>query len=205
MIEIFLNQFKQLANAERSNETYLKYGRITAYNPTSYTVRVMLYPEEIETGWLPIGTIWAGNGWGIYCGPLIDMPCKVSFQEGDLDNAIVDCYVNLGAFRPIGGINSGELLLQHSSGSYIKFHNNGNISIHANAALEVTSPTVTVTGGNVTITGSSVNLGEDTETFRKVMAESAIPIYNSHTHNDNGDPPNQLMSDSDLSNITKVN
>jgi hypothetical protein len=205
MIEILINQMKQIANAERAERISAKYGRISAYNPEEYVAKVILYPEEVETGWLPIGIIWGGPEWGIYCGPHINMPCKVSFPEDDINNGIIEFVVNLGEFRPVSEVASGEFLIQHSSGSLITFKNDGSVEIKG-SPVKIEGGDISVTGSNVTVEGSSVNIGDSGGTFRKVMAESAVSIYNNHTHTNNGaDPPNPQLSSADLSGVTKVN
>lgn len=73
----------ELAKMAAAGFAHPKLGTVTSYDPDAYLVKVMLQPEEIETGWLPIMTGMAGSAFGVYYGPAIGDQALVIFQEGD--------------------------------------------------------------------------------------------------------------------------
>jgi phage baseplate assembly protein gpV len=85
-------------------------GLITSYDPEAYAAKVMLQPEETETGWLPISTPMAGNGWGVYFGPSIGDQCRVDFQEGDKEVGFITGFLASDADRP-PVVQSGQIVM----------------------------------------------------------------------------------------------
>jgi hypothetical protein len=128
---------KHMAQAQ-NNDTVTATGLITSVDQASYMAKVMLMPWGVETGWLPIGTIAVGNGWGFFHLPLTNTECTVSFQGGSVDNGRI-LHVNSNAMdAPPTGLVQGEFLLQHQSGSLIHFDNDGNVNIVTSADLTAT-------------------------------------------------------------------
>ena len=119
-------------------------GTVSAYNPATYSVKVLLQPSAIESGWLPIQTAWVGNGWGLQAGPTLGDLVTVQFQEGDQDAGVVMGSVYNTQDRP-QSVPSGEAWMQHKSGSFLKFHNDGSVEINTAGNLKAT------VGGNATI------------------------------------------------------
>jgi phage baseplate assembly protein V len=103
-------------------------GTISAYNPNTYCVKVFMQPSGVETGWLPIKTPWVGNSWGMQAGPSIGDQVTVSFQEGDRDGGVVLGSIYNNSYQPMV-VPSGELWIQHKSGSFLKFLNNGDVQV----------------------------------------------------------------------------
>ncbi|MFO0906767.1 MAG: phage baseplate assembly protein V [Isosphaeraceae bacterium] len=101
-------------------------GIVTSYDPDNYAAKVMLQPEGVETGWLPIRTPWSGNGWGVFCPPSPGDEVEVGFQEGGKQAG----YIRLRAFgdrsRPLS-VPSGEFWVVHGSGASIKLRNDGTL------------------------------------------------------------------------------
>ena len=77
---------KHLGEAQMSRQMTSCEGLITSVDQTTYMAKVMLMPWEIETGWLPIGTIAAGPGWGFFHLPPDNTEVTVDFIGGDPDN-----------------------------------------------------------------------------------------------------------------------
>lgn len=65
-----------------------KLGKVTSYDPKTYAVKVMLQPEEIETGWLPIKVLMGGSAFGAYFGPANGDQALVIFHEGDATSGL---------------------------------------------------------------------------------------------------------------------
>jgi phage baseplate assembly protein gpV len=175
MMRDHMNAMRAAAQQAQSATQNTRMGTISAYNPAKYSVKVLLQPSGVETGWLPIKTTWVGNSWGMQAGPLIGDLVTISFQEGDQDAGVVigSLYNAQDVAMPVP---SGELWIQHKSGSLLKFLNNGDVQITtsrdllANVGRDMTA-TVTrnlaaTTGGyahvtattEVTITAPTVNI-----------------------------------------------
>lgn len=100
---------------------------ISSYDPNAYAVKVMLQPENIESNWMPLGALAVGNGWGIVAAPQIGDQVQVVFAEGDFHSGVVVARVfSTQAAPPV--VQAGEMLLRHSSGSFIRFNADGSIS-----------------------------------------------------------------------------
>ena len=82
MMDRLLNAARRETQRAISMLALPKTGIISGYDPASYAAKVRLQPEDVETGWLPIRTPWAGNGWGMFCPPDIDDEVEVQFQDG---------------------------------------------------------------------------------------------------------------------------
>jgi hypothetical protein len=74
----------------------------------------------------------------------------------------------------------------------------GALNITVSGAVSITAATATITAGSTTITGGSVSLAAQ-GIVKPLLNDAAATLYNSHTHNENGDgggvtdPPNQTM------------
>ena len=115
-----------------------RHGVVDAYDPNSFSVKVRLQPSNVLTGWIPIQSCYVGNGWGLFAAPTIGDAVQVDCQEGELNAGVM-----VGSFfndqdRPLQ-VPSGEFWLQHKSGSFLKFLNNGDVSVHTARDLLVDS------------------------------------------------------------------
>ena len=82
MIDGILNIVRREVQRMMGLFAHPRVGIVDGYNPTNYCVRVRLQPGNQITGWLPILTMWGGNGWGMFCPPTPGDVVKVLFQEG---------------------------------------------------------------------------------------------------------------------------
>ena len=55
----------------------------TAYNPKTHAVKGILVPSEVETGWIPLASVSAGDGYGVMVGPVVG-------SAEDLDGDVFD-------------------------------------------------------------------------------------------------------------------
>jgi phage baseplate assembly protein gpV len=108
-----------------------KMGEITTYNPSAFAVKVSYPPDETETGWIPLGSPWVGNGWGMFCAPSIGDQIEIEFQDG-AQNAPVALLRVFDAQNAPLNVPSGEFWLVHAKGQFIKLVNDGSISINGN-------------------------------------------------------------------------
>ena len=103
-------------------------GTVTSSDSQTATARVLLQPEGILTGWLPILTQWSGSGWGISCPPSLGDQVLVICQEGNSEHGIIVGRFFSNSCRPPQA-DIGEITLRHKSGSCISLLNSGIISI----------------------------------------------------------------------------
>ena len=127
-MEQFLNAMKAQATALDRSQAQPRYGIVSSVDPAAYTVRVLLQPESVLTGWLPVLSCWVGNGWGMTCLPLPGQPVLVLAQEGAADHGMVIAAGFSDATRPPEN-NVGEFSLRHKSGSSITLANDGTVRI----------------------------------------------------------------------------
>ena len=99
----------------------------TAYNPKTHAVKGIIQPHGIESGWVPIATMHAGNGFGMLAGPRVGSAGKldgqafdVSFDQGDPDTLVAHHRQFSSSDQP-PEVQSGEMLFQHESGNKFFF------------------------------------------------------------------------------------
>jgi hypothetical protein len=131
-MERFLNALKAQAAALDQSQGQPRFATVTSVDPASYAAKVTLQPEGVVTGWLPILSPWIGAGWGLVCPPSPGDQVLVLAQEGDADHGVIVGRAFSDAQRPPAGI-TGELWLVHSTGSFLKLHNDGSVEGQATA------------------------------------------------------------------------
>lgn len=122
--------------AQRSSDDTQKtrMGIVDAYDPDKYAVKVRLQPSGVLSGWIPIASCYVGNGWGLFAAPTIGDSVRIDAQEGDIDAGTMGGSFFNDVDRPLS-VPSGEFWLQHKTGSFLKFLNNGDVSLHTNRDL----------------------------------------------------------------------
>lgn len=190
--------FSQNAKAD------VKLGTVSGYDPANYLAKVVIYPGDdqdqgFETSWLPVFTPWVGNGWGMFCPPLVGDLVEVHFQEGSLQTAFVGLRTYNNEDRPLN-VPAGEFWLVHATGAFVKLTNDGNVEISAsnvnvnasqdcninanNATITTTGETTVTSAGPINLDSTVVNLG--TGTLTALMNGAAAAVYNTHTHIESG-------------------
>jgi phage baseplate assembly protein V len=144
------NALKSQAAALDASVAQPRFGVVSSVDPSTYTARVLLQPEGVLSGWLPVLTSWAGNGWGVVCPPVPGQQVLVVAQEGDAEHGVIVGCAFSTQMRPPAA-PAGELWLVHESGSFLKLLGDG--SIAAQATQFALSGTVAVTG-NLTVSGT---------------------------------------------------
>jgi type VI secretion system (T6SS) baseplate-like injector VgrG len=104
-------------------------GTVTSSNAQIAMAKVLLQPEGVLTGWLPVLTQWVGSGWGMSCPPSPGDQVLVIPQEGDAQHGLIVGRVYSNLVRPPPA-EPGEINLTHQSGCSIRLLNSGTIAIH---------------------------------------------------------------------------
>ncbi|MCJ2084593.1 phage baseplate assembly protein V [Methylobacterium sp. E-005] len=95
---------------------------VTAYNPQIHAAKGVLLPSMVETGWVPLASHHAGDGYGVMVGPnagsATDLDgdwMDVEFENGDPNTPIAKHKHFTQADNP-PVVQSGEILVKHQTG-----------------------------------------------------------------------------------------
>ena len=186
-MEHFLNAMKAHAVQALDGKVATRLGVVESFDPNTYSVKVTLQPDGASTGWIPVGSPWVGNGWGLFTPPSPGDQVEVGYQEGDRGAPIARQRLFDASNVPLP-CPSGEFWLVHQSGSLLKFHNDGSVELHANTSINSSAAAWNHSGpvnitGKVTVTGDVVASGDISDHTNKSMA-GMRSTYNGHTHTD---------------------
>jgi len=156
-------------------------GTVLSYQPQPPMAKVMLQPENIETGWLPVLSPWVGNGWGLVIplaqGDQVLLVC----EEGDGQNfAIKGRYYSDVNQAPGTQPVAGEMYMQSESGSRLYFQT-GNVVTLAAGTINLQAPG----GGNTTVAVEGV-LHVSGEVYRGYGTGDQVSL-GGHTHDQPAD------------------
>jgi hypothetical protein len=133
-------------------------GIVDSYDPDLYCAKVRIQPENVLTGFLPISTEWAGNGWGDVNGLTPGTVVDVHFQEGGKNAGYISKRFFSSITRPPGPVPAGESWRVHETGSFLKFTNDGKVSVNSNSDLDF------VSGADINMTtAGKINMRAGTE------------------------------------------
>ncbi|WP_336766585.1 phage baseplate assembly protein V [Pantoea dispersa] len=196
-----LNVMAATARQSTTGKNGGRQGIITAYDPVSYAVKVQLQPTGEETGWIPLSTPWAGNGWGLAAGPVIGAVAEVGFDSGLPGVGMAQGqFYNDTDLCP--GPPSGEFWLVHQSGSLLKFLNSGEVLLSAKEKLTYDAPAHHFTGGDVRMEGDLTVVRDIRDNNGRYGTVHRIrSVYGGHTHLEKGQgnftaPPKQQIDSS---------
>ena len=123
----FLNALKAQAAGMEQRIGQPRFGVVSSVDPARATARVVLQPEGVLSGWLPVLSPWIGAGWGMVCPPSPGDQVLVLWQEGEAEHGVIvgRAFSDTQAAPKAA---SGELWLVHKSGTYVKLRNDGSIA-----------------------------------------------------------------------------
>jgi len=127
-MDAFLNALKAQSGAQDAAVGQARFGVVTSVDPARATARVLLQPEAVLTGWLPVLSPWVGAGWGMACPPSPGDQVLVLAQEGDAEHGIITGRAFSDA-AAAPAAPAGELWLVHKSGSFVKLSNDGTVRV----------------------------------------------------------------------------
>lgn len=217
----FANLIRAHAQMAQGEKTTHRVGQVTAYDPNKYAVKVKFWPRTDEsTGWIPLASTYVGAGWGLVAAPSVGDQVIVAFDLEDQDAGVVVGRFYTDVEQPPAA-PSGEFWLVHKSGSFLKFTNDGNVSLNAAGNLSATvggNMTANVTGNantnatqaNVTasssasVTAPTIKLGNSGQTLYQFVTSLFVQLFNTHTHSgvqagsSSTGTPNQTMGSGQL-------
>ncbi len=166
-MESMWNLVKARANGLDGMAGVVRFGLVASFDPSTYAARVLMQPENVLSGWLPVMSAWVGPGWGLAAPLVPGAQVLVVAQEGDAEQGVVIGAVWSNVDQPIGA-PGGEIWLQHQTGSFLKLHNDGSISFQA--------PVVSITG-DLMVSG---DISDRSGTHGSLSAFRAA--YDGHVH-----------------------
>lgn len=168
-MEAFWNAVKARAAALDGMSAQARFGVVASFDANAYAARVMMQPEDLLSGWLPVLSSWIGAGWGMAVPLSPGDQVMVLGQEGDAEQAVVIGRVWSNAAQAPNA-PAGEFWLVHQSGSFIKLRNDGTIILQAS--------TVSIEG-NLMVSGEISDLGGGHGSI-----DALRQAYDRHTHPD---------------------
>ena len=180
------NAMRAQAQMAAQSTQNTRLGIISGYDPATYSVKVQFPPDLTETGWIPLGALSVGSGWGVYAAPVIGDQIAVSFQDGDRDAGIAGLRLFDNQSPPLS-VPSGEIWAIHKSGAFFKLTNDGKASFDdAHGASVVLNGDGTISSaGTWTHTGKltvSSDLTVNGSTAVKAIASNGHDISSTHKH-----------------------
>jgi uncharacterized protein involved in type VI secretion and phage assembly len=118
------NAIRGIAARAGQGKAGTKLGIVTGYDPDRYAIKVQYPPDDVESGWIPLGALMVGNGFGIYAPPAIGDQVKVEFQDGALDAGVAGLTLFNDVEVPLK-VPAGEVWVVHRSGAFWKLTNEG--------------------------------------------------------------------------------
>ncbi len=145
----------------------VRFGLVSSFDRTTYSAKVMIQPENVLSGWLPVMSSWVGNGWGMTAPLPPGTQVVILTQEGDAEQGVIAGALWSSEDKAPGAA-AGELWLQHESGSFLKLLNDGTIQLNA--------PTVHLQG-NLVVSGDISDQGNAHGTLAVLRN-----AYDQHVH-----------------------
>ena len=161
-------------------------GIITGYDPGAYAVKVQFPPDTTETGWIPLGALAVGAGWGIYAAPVLGDQIAVTFQDGDRDAAVAGLRLFDNDSPPVS-VQSGEIWMVHKMGQFFKLTNDGKLALNdtKGGSITLNGDGTMSSAGTWTHTGAltvSSDLTVNGSTAVKAIASNSHDIGSTHKH-----------------------
>ena len=163
-----LDVMRREAQRAAGDKAFVRIGEISSYDPNRYQAKCLVYPEMHETGWLAIGTKLVGSGYGMLIGLTQGDLVLIHFVDGDYNMGIIGDSFFTSAMPPPAPVQSGEVLILHASGSFIKIPVDGDIDLStvANMNLTVTGNLIATVNGNTDLSCPTVS----------ITAESSVTV-----------------------------
>ena len=151
-----LNSLRAQSQMAAQGRGSMRLGLVTSYDPATYSVKVSMQPDNVESGWVPLAAQAVGNGWGILTPPAIGDQILVLMQDSDPEAGVAAwCLFNNVDVPP--AVPTGEFWMVHKTGSYLKFLTDGSVAMNVakNLTASVTGTTQITATGAVTLTAQS--------------------------------------------------
>jgi phage baseplate assembly protein gpV len=108
---------------------------VTSVSSQHATARVLIQPDGVLSGWLPVLSQWVGSGWGMVCPPNPGDQVLLVPQEGDVEQGII-IGRSFSKNQMPPAAPGGEFWLMHQSGSFLKLCNDGTVRINGDLHVQ---------------------------------------------------------------------
>lgn len=176
-------------------------GHVIGYDPATNQVKCAIpaFPVvDPTTGaatgqyavspWMQLGSPWVGNGWGFQTAPEVGdastpwsgTQCAICVVSQSSSASLVACLLYTSQAAPADStLVAGEAVLRHKSGTRLKFHDDGSLTVISSSGSEINMEAsgqiaVTVPSGQV----FSVNGTGDALALVSLL----VAAFNAHTH-----------------------
>ncbi len=150
------NAIKRICESLVATVPQPRRGVVQSVNPATMQARVLIQPEGLLSGWLPIAGSVTGNGYGILFAPLPGSQVLVIPTDMFVEGAVVVASHWSVLQPPPSGYAAGEYWLVSQTGSFIKIKNDGTIEIEDQSGTLLTfnnNGTATLSG-DLNVTGT---------------------------------------------------
>lgn len=209
MTDQLMNAVKRHVAAMIGQVGQTRIGVICSVNTDTYQARVMLQPENVQSGWLPVAAAMVGGGWGIVSPPSVGEQVVIEPQEGDAEHGIITgrifstkqappkTYTDQYDQGTTTSVQAGEFGLVHKDGTFIRLVD-GKVLIHGDlyvdgiirATKDITSDQNVKATLNVEAT-VDVTAGRDVSDVHGTV-ELFRQAYDHHSHPGSGFPVPQV-------------
>lgn len=141
MSQELVNAIKRHTAAQIAQIGQTRMATVASVNPSNYTARVMIQPEGVLSGWLPIMAHQIGSGWGLVSPPMPGEQVVVQPTEGASEHGIIigrvfstdtpppNIYSDPRDQGSTSHVQPGEIGLVHEDGTFIRLVG-GRVLIH---------------------------------------------------------------------------
>ena len=141
------NAIRRMAAEQDAGLGQNRFGTVQSVDPVRHMAKVLLQPEEVLTGWLPIVTTAAGAGWGMTAALTAGQQVFVAADSGDGQHGVILGAVHSSAAMPGKAFSTttengngtpaqpGEFLLRHASGSCLRLCADGTVYIQGDVNI----------------------------------------------------------------------
>lgn len=193
MTDELINAVKRHVSGMIGQIGQARFGTVSSVNVANYTARVMIQPENVMSGWLPIAATMVGGGWGLVSPPTIGEQVIVSPTEGDSEHSIITGRVfstqqqppqtytdqyDKGTTTPV---QPGEIGLVYKDGTFLRLIG-GRVLIHGDLFVDGAIRSTGNITSDLTVTGSQA------VTDQHGSLDRLRGHYDIHIHPNNGIP-----------------
>lgn len=194
------NAWKGAASAVAQQQGQSRWGVVQNVKPTDagYVAKVLMQPENVLSGWLPVLTPMVGPEWGLVCPPEPGMQAFVAADSGDGHHGVIlGLTYSLQNMPPVPksdfdqqkgvAVQSGEIALVSKKGAVLRLCADGSIHIEGNVRINGTlTVDQTITSRNGDITAAKGNVSDTHGSLDRLRRN-----YNVHHHTPTEPPPIQ--------------
>ena len=142
-----VNTMKMHAASMDAQVGQARWGVVQSVDPVRYVAKVLIQPENVLSGWLPVMSPFVGGGFGLVSPPVIGQQVSIVADSGDHQHGII-IGGTWSSSSPTPGpakaptaagaaVQSGEAALFSKTGSYVLLNNDGSLFISSSAGSYV--------------------------------------------------------------------